>query len=258
MTCANRGLKSGPEVDSNIFYIFSKVLSKKMFSKMLWISMISFLSFSTVSGVSLPRAVADEPAYCEPSSFLTKEVLHSDPGLLRLRTFQVGSVRLSGLSIGMSMTSSLISYAEGIKPNTALKKYCSWYVNDRNHLARESFVWRDLRKPDADVAATVANFEAQLKTSFTEGSEEDLISCLAEEKFLAMGCDGQMHRGPSVFAMVLAYSGCTPEHSVAIVNQLWGENGVPPATRMALAEMAAKWAREAPLSSEKVRKAMEE
>ncbi len=207
-----------------------------------------------MSGLVSP-AQAAEPAYCQPDVFLAKEVSLQNPALLRFRTFQVGAVRLSGLSIGMSIPSEQMAYAEGFSPKVKTKKYCTWYLNRRNYLARASFVWHDLRKPDADIAATLADFSAKLRSSFSASEKESLVSCLLEDHFLSMGCDGQMHRGPSVFAMVLAYSGCSAANAVAIANLLWGENGVPTETRVALAEMAQQWAAEEPASSQAVRQA---
>ena len=36
--------------------------------------------------------------------------------------------------------------------------------------------------------------------------------------------------------MLLAFSGCSPEHSAAIANQAWGLNFVPPGTRLLIAK----------------------
>jgi hypothetical protein len=68
-----------------------------------------------------------------------------------------------------------------------------------------------------------------------------------------MGCDGQKHRGPGVFAALLAYSGCMPDHAAAIAYQVWGLNGVPWQTRQAIAEAAAARAQAEPAQSARLR-----
>ena len=73
--------------------------------------------------------------------------------------------------------------------------------------------------------------------SSAEGSSGNgFLSCLEESKYLAIGCHGMLHRGPSAFAMILAFSGCSPAHSLEIVNHLWGLNGVKYEVRNAIAE----------------------
>jgi hypothetical protein len=46
------------------------------------------------------------------------------------------------------------------------------------------------------------------------------------------------HRGPTVFGMLLAYSGCSAEHSLEITNQIWGLNGVKRKVRLAIIRKA--------------------
>ena len=64
------------------------------------------------------------------------------------------------------------------------------------------------------------------------------VSCAIDHGYIAMGCDGMKHRGPSVFAMLLAYSGCSAKNAATIANKLWGLNFVKEATREAIAEKA--------------------
>lgn len=60
---------------------------------------------------------------------------------------------------------------------------------------------------------------------FAENSTS-FLSCAERHGFIAMGCNSQRHRGPTVFGMMLAYSGCGAENSRKIANKIWGGNFV--------------------------------
>jgi hypothetical protein len=53
-----------------------------------------------------------------------------------------------------------------------------------------------------------------------------MISTAEEHGYLAMGCDGNKHRGPSVFAMFLSLAGYEPKIATDIANHFFGSNFV--------------------------------
>ncbi len=76
-----------------------------------------------------------------------------------------------------------------------------------------------------------------LENTFDKG-KINFLNCAKEEKYIALGCNEMMHRGPTVFGMLLAFSGCEPEHALEIVNQTWGLNGVKRKVRLAVIRKA--------------------
>jgi hypothetical protein len=63
-----------------------------------------------------------------------------------------------------------------------------------------------------------------------------MVECAVDQGYLAVGCDGMKHRGPSVFAMFLAYSGCEAKNAAKIANKIWGLDTVPENTRLGIAK----------------------
>ena len=93
------------------------------------------------------------------------------------------------------------------------------------------------------------------------GNEFDLapinfVSCAAEAGYIAIGCDGMKHRGPTVMAMLLAYSGCTPDHAATIATQIWGNNGITTQMRSAISKRAAELATSHPSALAKLKAIM--
>jgi hypothetical protein len=183
-------------------------------------------------------ALAAEPTFCDPAAFAKLEQPVHANGVLNLHMYKLGKVLFAGMAVGTSITSAVEKLAADSGKNlSAREKSCTWYHNDGNPDAARAFVHRYVDKPNNDVAASVAQYMQAMTSSFDQDAIS-LISCAEDHGYLAVGCDGMKHRGPTVFAMVLSFAGCTAEHSVAIVNKTWGTNGIPTPTRIAIAQAA--------------------
>lgn len=176
-----------------------------------------------------------EPSFCQPTTFFSKEISSSGNGLRRLHLFKIGKMNLAGLAVGGSNPTSVKALASKHSTAGGNDRYCTWYFNDGNTDAKRSFVWKYVSKPVTDPQQIVEEYESVLGSSFDQEST-NFVQCAENFNYIAMGCDGMMHRGPTVFAMLLAFTGCTPEHSTEIADKLWGLNGVPLETRLAVAK----------------------
>jgi len=197
---------------------------------------LPLLTISPTHAEMLPSPV--EPSFCAPDVFLTHEIPEEGAeGIKRLHAYRLGAVVLAGMAIGESDAGSVSRLAErhGV---TSEERFCTWYVNKGNAEAEQRFRQIYLPNPSSlspDEAA--GRYGEQLGPAFAEG-RASIWWCLEEKGFLAVGCNGQLHRGPTVFGMVLAALGCSAEHAAEIVNRIWGLNGVPPATRFAAIKRA--------------------
>jgi hypothetical protein len=189
-----------------------------------------------LSIVSISHSVfAAEPAYCNPKNFRSKEV---DPheSILRDHAFQMGKVMIVGGAIGYSNSTKIGEFVENYSDASAADKYCTWYFNEGNDNAAEKFNHLYVTNPKKVTATSGAKeYRQVLKDQFAK-SKTSFLSCIEKHKILVMGCNGQMHRGPTVFGMMLSFSGCSSKNSLAIVNDLWGKNGVKPEVRQAIIE----------------------
>jgi len=189
------------------------------------------LRAAAASGAGLPET--GEPAFCVPDTFLAHEIAAAAPsGVVRLHAFRLGAGVLAGMAIGESDAAAIARLAEGSGP-AAADRYCTWYVNRGNREAERLFRQIYLPNPSSLRADEAAEVYGELfGPALTEGPD-GLWQCLDEKGFLAVGCNGQKHRGPTAFGMVLAALGCAPEHAAEIVNRLWGLNDVPEQNRLA-------------------------
>jgi hypothetical protein len=180
-----------------------------------------------------------EPAYCLPTAFVAKEIQVPSSGLNRAQGFRLGNVTVVGLGVGDSKVSSVQQLALHYVPTMgSSRKSCTFYYNDGNDGAATAFNWYNLPKPiGTDYAGMLDTYSNVLANVF-DTAENNFVSCASEQRYLAMGCDGMRHRGPTVFASMLAYSGCSPEHATTIVNGVWGENGIEPQMRITIATWA--------------------
>jgi hypothetical protein len=209
------------------------------------------------AAVASAHAYDFEPPYCNYETLKLSQihVPSNSKGLFRLKGFHLGAVNIFGLAVGISLPKNIRALAQNFsrinkatRQPTANKNnnYCTWYFNRWNLVAEETFNWVYVPNPGTDFAESLLSYSQALDglltgtPSATSTSQQDFLSCLANTGFLAMGCNGQQHRGPTVFAMLLSYSGCSPENSVNIVHTLWGQNGIPYYTRLALADHAYK------------------
>lgn len=197
-----------------------------------------FLIFKILIILCLTESVQAEPTYCSPLQFKNLELKKYSGDLSRLRVFKVGSVYLTGLAIGSEDANDVAAFIDGLAAETKTvidSKYCAFYFHKRNRLATTTFHHRYFNNP-RDIRGNPTTTPAeQTAREYIEGFgeiSERLFAC-AEMKNITMGCSLMKHRGPTIFGMLLAYSGCTVENSERIVNEVWGENGVPNENRRA-------------------------
>lgn len=179
-------------------------------------------------------AHATTPDFCSLDQFQAKEKRINGSGLTRIHGYQLGSVLMMGLGVGDSSISSVSNLQSG--------KACTWYFNDGNSEATRVYNWRYLNKPSS--ASRVDQYRDEYMGAlqwFLDESASPFWGCIQNQKAIAMGCDGMKHRGPTFFAMVLSFLGCSADQSVAIVNDVWGTNGIPVSVRTALSQAALEY-----------------
>ncbi len=197
-------------------------------------------------------AFSAEPPYCNLKTFLSHQV--AGPNINRNRTFRFGDATLVAGGIGNSSVSDVVAAAKNMSEPSAFapqEKYCTWYFNKQNPNAARTFIHKYVSNPDLvtfEIAASPAlgliamkliadEYEKVALPTFSH-APINFMSCLQNHKYVAFGCDGQRHRGPTIFAMLLAYSGCSPQTSVDIAVSLWGRNWVMDTTRLVIAQRA--------------------
>lgn len=201
------------------------------------------------------NSVAAEPAYCDPENFFQKEI-ETQAGIWRHHTFKFGNVILLGGAIGYSNPFKVTGFAEENSTVSGAEKYCTWYYNEGNDFASTLFNHFYVSNPqNVTVVTGPQEYREVLKDQFAK-SNTNFLSCLESHKYLAMGCNGQMHRGPTVFGMLLSFSGCSSKNSLTIVNKLWGKNGVKPEVRQAIIEEGYKLGNEDPQARLRMQKVL--
>ncbi len=191
--------------------------------------------------------------YCDPN-FYQGEALRAHPERVttpdsnsRVIRIQIGQVVLYGSPVGND-SSGKRSLAIAAKNNVGAEaKYCTFYVSGGNDKPGELFIQRSLLnqdprtildrkingRPITDEEVGSIYYGVVGKTFYQDNAsgrpeyEPSMLSCLRDYRFLNVGCDGMKHRGPTVFAMLLSFSGCAPWRSAVIANLLWDSNGVP-------------------------------
>ncbi len=196
----------------------------------------------------------NEPAYCNPAAFSpSHEIPILTQGIIRGHAFRLGKVVFVGLAVGNSPVDATETLAREFSVAGDKHGYCTWYFNKGNEEAENSFNWNYVSNPkDLRTDEAVTMYLDRLGPSI-DSDENNMIACARELGYLAMGCTGQKHRGPTVFGMVLAYSGCSPHRANAIVNSIWGLNGVPSARREAIIRAAYERGRSNPDKSRELR-----
>lgn len=192
--------------------------------------LFSLLALCTVA----TKASAAEPAWCNPDTFARYERGNNIPYLEREHVYQIGSLTLAGLAVGRSDYRYVQSLADQYTNTEAYEKSCTWYFHEKNEDAAKAFNHQYVSNPMLKGTSAAKEFQAKINPLFLEGSV-NFMSCAERHNFVSMGCHGMKHRGPSVFAMLLAFSGCTPEHATKIANNVWGNNFVFTSTRTAIA-----------------------
>lgn len=189
---------------------------------------------------TIPAFPDPEPQWCSPSEFMKNEIT-GQPGIRqagkfeRGRVFKVDGITLVGVGVGKSdhvglqrMYDSLSQSSTGQDP-----KYCTWYFNEGNKPAQRVFNHFPMSKPSSNAGKAEREWMAKLGGIF-EGNANNVKKCLEEDKYVAFGCNGQKHRGPTAFGMLLSYMGCSAENSEKITRQLWGLNGIKATSRVAI------------------------
>jgi hypothetical protein len=185
-----------------------------------------FLALRTMSWAS------DEPSYCDPDTFFATQLKMKRAGVKRLHIFELGHVKLTGLAVGDSDTSRVIDLAEELSDSKSAEGYCTFYFNDGDYGATQEFEWIKLKNPKSlDEEEVAEKYRKRLDQAFSSG-RGSILECMERRQYAALGCDGMKHRGPTVFGMLLSFSGCNPVNSAEIVNRLWGLNGVAPEVRL--------------------------
>ncbi|MES2963622.1 MAG: hypothetical protein V4760_07000 [Bdellovibrionota bacterium] len=180
------------------------------------------------------NASAAEPAWCNPDTFSRYERGNNIPYLEREHVYQIGALTLAGLAVGDSDYRYVQSLADQYTNTEAYEKSCTFYFHEKNEDAVKAFNHKYVSNPMLKGTSAAKEFEQKINPLFLEGNV-NFMSCAERHGYVAMGCQGMKHRGPSVFAMFLSFSGCTPEHSTKIANKVWGNNFVLTKTRTAIA-----------------------
>lgn len=181
--------------------------------------------------------VENEPAYCDPGRFRAHEVEARGVDVDRLHAYRIGGVVLAGLAIGNSSEAQVRKLAGNFSQAGPDAGYCTWYYNVKNAEAAKVFNYHPVEANPKDLDPEEARelFLKLVGPNFDQDAVNQVM-CAERYGYVAMGCDGQKHRGPTAFAMLLAFSGCSPEHSAEVANELWGLNGVPASVRLSVAE----------------------
>jgi hypothetical protein len=213
---------------------------------------IAVVSF--VLGATAP--VFAEPEYCSVDHFEKNELAFPVPGknLKRIHTFKLGKVTLSGLGVGETSTSKVKSLSRiHSRGATKAQKYCTWYFNTLNLPSMLEFRWIHLPRPRGSPSIELEEkYMSRVQDEFFE-NDLNFLDCAKDHGFIALGCNSMKHRGPTVFAMLLAFSGCRAETATEIANHFWGLNGIEKDTRQSLAQAAYDYGLKNPVPSESLR-----
>jgi len=181
----------------------------------------------------------NEPAYCTPQVFRSLEKPITDR-ILRAHVFKVGQVTLAGLAIGVSSANSVKNLAMQNSTASDQEGYCTWYVNRGNVFAWWNFNYKYLPHPSSQASEQIISQYMSLAAPLFDQGMNNFVTCAQKHRYISVGCNGMKHRGPTLFGMLLAYSGCKASNATAIVNEFWGLNGVAPEVRLAIIEAASR------------------
>lgn len=192
-------------------------------------------STPTPTPVPTQSPIAGEPAFCNPNTFYAKEFSINDDGLERAHAFQIGALKVVGLAVGGSGRQQMVNLAQQLGGAGAAQKYCTWYLNDGEEAYTRFFNWQYMDFPDGSISNMVPIWERDFKPVLTDRTNS-FLECAERNRYVAFGCDGQAHRGPTAMAMLLGFVGCTPQHAREIAVHYWGQNGITNAMREAIAK----------------------
>ena len=207
------------------------------------------------ASAALPAADGrqEEPAWCDPAGFAAREFPVQAPGVQRLHAFKIGGVTLVGLAVGYSPLDGVRAVAKQLSSAGPDVGYCTWYYNVNSPEAAKVFLHHPVVPNPIDLSPeTASELFAKIAGPNFDQDPVSMITCAERFGYVALGCDAQKHRGPSAFAMLLAFSGCTPEHAAEIANRLWGLNRVPPEVRLAIARTGFELGNQRPASRKRL------
>ncbi len=187
-----------------------------------------------------------EPAFCNRDYLKNTEIDFPNEGLHRAHVYQLGSLTLAGLAVGHSDTDSVVRLANTFSEANQSQNYCTWYFNKGNADAEMAFNHHYVSSPMFKSPKIAEQYRERLEYMFLGKGENTIGSCAVNQNYIAMGCNGQKHRGPSVFAMFLSFAGCSPESATKIANKTWNKNFVPKKTRTAIAKVGWDFGNENP------------
>ncbi len=190
------------------------------------------VAFSVLTHTLPTWAGGSEPPFCDLGMFQKMEIENNGKNLQRLKVYKIGTVILAGLGVGESPASEVKDMAREWGGAGAKDNYCTWYYNEGNTEAEQNFSWKSLPKPDNK--SKTEDIYTQTFLKHITG----MAQCLREHHYVALGCNGMRHRGPTIFGMLLAFGGCSAKNANAIVNQVWGLNGVPFEARLKMIQRA--------------------
>jgi hypothetical protein len=114
-------------------------------------------------------------------------------------------------------------------------KYCTWYFNSGDHdfdsLDAKTLFHHLPVKHNPIYYWSTKPFE-KIRDALPQ-----MVETAEKYGYLAMGCDGNKHRGPSVFAMFLCLAGVAPREATKIANEFFGCNFVLPFVRRRIASL---------------------
>lgn len=162
--------------------------------------------------------------------------------LYAARLFRFDKFNFVCLAVGTSSDRRVIQLCEDYAlksryygPENKDGKYCTWYFNsgdvDGDNLnARELFHWLPVK--DNPIWHWSVEEFLPIRDALPE-----MVAAAEKWGYLAFGCDGNKHRGPSVFAMLLCLAGCSPKEATKVANKLYGANFVLPFVRARIAKL---------------------
>lgn len=202
-------------------------------------------------------AISAEPYFCHPDNFMKLERRDMQSGENRLRVFQIGKLKLVGMAIGDSETSFVDSVAERLAQVPRSEKSCTWYMNKGNADAESRFnhAYVPMPAPWTSIQKIADQYIEVIAPHFAE-NDINIVNCATKYNYVAFGCNGQKHRGPSTIAMFLSVAGCSPENTAKIAKRIWGSNHVSSEHRTAISERGQQLALENPTIRRELQKVM--
>lgn len=137
------------------------------------------------------------------------------------------------------------------KPGIEADKFATWYYNNANPEAAEAF-HGECNIPDNPITYHRTDQFQKIAVP-TLGH---MVNDAEEWSYLAFGCDGNKHRGPSIFAMWLCLEGTSPKEATKIANELFGKNWVLPFVRQRIAKLGWDYGNQYPGLRERVKTLM--